>query len=134
MPAAQYDFSIEQGSSHKLALVYKDNNGEPIDISNWCARLTWRTNQNITQIFSSENLDYSLYKFILDGPNGKLTLLLPANTTNNFGFSTAKYDLELQSDEDIYVGGGKYTIRLLYGTVTILKRKSKSDSLLDCAQ
>lgn len=132
MPAAQYDFSIEQGSSHKLALVYKDNNGEPIDISNWCARLTWRTNQNVTQIFTSENLDYSLYKFTLDGPNGKLTLLLPASTTNNFSFSTAKYDLELQSDEDIYVGGGKYTIRLLYGTVTILKRKSKLDSLLDC--
>lgn len=134
MPAAQYDFSIEQGSSHKLALVYKDNNGEPIDISNWCARLTWRTNQNVTQIFTSENLDYSLYKFTLDGANGKLTLLLPASTTNSFSFSTAKYDLELQSDEDIYVGGGKYTIRLLYGTVTILKRKSKLDSLLDCTQ
>lgn len=132
MPAAEYNFNIEQGTSFKLALVYKDDNGNPIDISNWCARLIWRTNTNATQVFTTENIDYSVYKFTLDGANGKLTLLLPASTTNDFSFTTAKYDLELQSDADLYVGGGKYTIRILYGTVTILKRKSKSDALLDC--
>lgn len=132
MPAAEYNFTIEQGGSFKLSLIYKDDNGEPIDITRWCARLVWRTNTNITQVFSTENLDYSVYKFILEGSTGKLTLLLPAHTTNDFAFSTAKYDLELQSHDDYYAEGGKYTIRLLYGSVNILKRKSKSDNLLDC--
>lgn len=132
MPAAEYNFSVEQGSSFKLALVYKDDSGSPINITGWCARLIWKTNANITQVFTTENIDYSVYKFTIDGANGKLTLLFPASTTNSFAFTNAKYDLELQSDDDFYSEGGKYIIRILYGTVTILKRKSKTDTLLDC--
>lgn len=132
MAASKYDFSIEQGSSFKLSLVYKDDNGNPVDLTNWCARLTWKTNTNVTQTFSSENIDYSVYKFIIEPLLGKLTLLIPASTTNSFSFNTAKYDLELQSDDDLYSGGGKYIIRLLYGNVNIVKRFSQSDSLLEC--
>ena len=50
-------------------------------------------------------------------------------------FTNAKYDLELQSDTDHYAsgsGGGKFTTRLLYGTVTVNKRFSKSSTALDC--
>lgn len=132
MAASKYDFSIEQGSSFKLSLVYKDDNGNPVDLTDWCARLTWKTNTNVTQTFSSENIDYSVYKFVIEPLLGKLTLLIPASTTNSFGFNTAKYDLELQSDDDLYSGGGKYIIRLLYGNVSIIKRFSQSGSLLEC--
>ena len=62
----------------------------------------------------------------------KINLLFPANTTNGFDFNTAKYDLELQSDEDHYSQGGKFVIRLLYGTVTIQRRYSKSNQALEC--
>jgi len=132
MAASKYDFSIEQGSSFKLSLVYKDDNNNPIDLTNWCARLTWKTNTNITQTFSTENIDYSVYKFSIEPLLGKITLLIPASTTNSFGFNSAKYDLELQSDDDLYVGGGKYIIRLIYGTVSIVKRFSQSSTLLEC--
>lgn len=132
MAASKYDFSIEQGSSFKLSLVYKDDNNNPIDLTNWCARLTWKTNTNTTQTFSTENIDYSVYKFIIEANIGKITLLIPATTTNSFLFNTAKYDLELQSDDDLYTGGGKSIIRLLYGTVTVVKRFSQSTTLLDC--
>jgi len=132
MAASKYDFSIEQGSSFKLSLVYKDDNNNPIDLTNWCARLTWKTNTNTTQTFSTENIDYSVYKFIIEANIGKITLLIIATTTNSFSFNTAKYDLELQSDDDLYTGGGKSIIRLLYGTVTVVKRFSQSTTLLDC--
>lgn len=132
MSASKYDFPIEQGSSFRLAIIYKDKNKQVVDISNWCARLTWTTNSGNTQIFTTENTDLSLYSFSIDGPNGKLTLLLPASTTNNFNFSTAKYDLELQSDEEIYSGGGKYTARILYGIISIVKRFSGSGESLEC--
>jgi hypothetical protein len=132
MAASKYDFSIEQGSSFKLSLVYKDDNGNPVDLTDWCARLTWKTNTNITQTFSSENIDHSVYKFIIEPLLGKLILLIPASTTNSFNFNTAKYDLELQSDDDLYSGGGKYIIRLLYGNIGIVKRFSQSSSLLEC--
>lgn len=132
MAASKYDFSIEQGSSFKLSLIYKDSDKNIIDITNWCARLTWRTNNGGTQIFTTENTDTSLYSFIIDGINGKITLLLPSNITNSFNFLTAKYDLELQSPDDLYAGGGKYTTRLLYGTINLIKRFSQSGQSLDC--
>jgi hypothetical protein len=132
MSAAQYDFSIEQGSSFRLSLVYKDSNGVAIDITNWCARLIWKTNSNLTQTYSSGNADVSNYKFTIDGPNGKLLLEFPATTTNGFDFTSAKYDLELQSDNDFYSSGGKYTIKLLFGNASIVKRYSKSTTVLGC--
>jgi hypothetical protein len=133
MPASKYDFSIEQGSSFRLSLIYKDTNNNPIDLTNWCARLIWTTNNNQTQMFITTNTDYSIYKFFLDPLLGKITLLIPAETTNKFTFNTAKYDLELQSDEDFYAGGGKDIIRLLSGTVNINKRYSKFSNNIDCS-
>jgi hypothetical protein len=140
MSAANYDFSIEQGTSYRLTFIYKDSDGNAIDITNWCARLVMKTaykdiakkSLSSTIIYSSTNTDYSQYKFYIDGIEGKVTLLFPADTTNNFDFDTAKYDLELQSPDDFYTNGGNYTIRILYGLITIAKRNSGSAIVLDC--
>lgn len=140
MSAANYDFSIEQGTSYRLTFVYKDSDGNPIDITNWCARLVMKTaykdiakkNLSSTIIYSSTNTDYSQYKFYIDGADGKVTLLFPADTTNDFDFDTAKYDIELQSPEDFYAQGGHYTLRILYGIISIIKRHSGSILGLDC--
>ena len=132
MAASKYDFDIEQGSSFKLSLIYKDSNKIPINLTGWCARLVCTTNANSTLIFSSTNLDYAIYKFQIDEPNGKLTLLLPSETTNTFAFKSAKYDFELQSPDDLYAGGGKYTTRILYGVINIIPRFSNSSQNLSC--
>jgi hypothetical protein len=58
--------------------------------------------------------------------------MMPSSTTNSFNFNTAKYDLELQSPDDLYAGGGKYTTRLLFGTVNIVKRFSQAQQPLNC--
>lgn len=132
MSAKQYDFSIEQGSSFRLALIYKDENNNIIDLTGYCARLILKVAGNEYKTFNSLNADYTEYKFTIDGPQGALNLLIPATSTNNYTFSSAKYDLELQSPQDLYSGGGKYTIRVLYGTISIIKRFSQSTTLLDC--
>ena len=132
MAASKYDFAIEQGTSFKISLIYKDADGNPVNLTNWCARLIWKTNTNTTQVFSSDSTDYGVYKFIIEPIIGKLTLMIPSTTTNSFAFNSAKYDLELQSPDDLYNGGGKYTTRLLFGTVSIVKRFSQSTSQLEC--
>jgi len=132
MAAKQYDFSIEQGTSFRLSLTYKDSNGNVIDLTGYCARLILKIGGNEYKTFSTLNVDYTEYKFVIDAAQGTLTLLIPANITNTYSFSSAKYDLELQSPQDLYVGGGKYTIRVLYGTVSIIKRFSQSSTMLDC--
>lgn len=132
MAASKYDFDIEQGSSFRFSLIYKDSSKNVIDLTGWCARLVWTTSSNTTKIFSSTNTDYSIYKFEIDGINGKLSLLIPSTTTNTFNFKSAKYDLELQSPDDLYAGGGKYTARILYGVINIVPRYSNSSQNLGC--
>jgi hypothetical protein len=132
MSAKKYDFSIEQGTSFRFSITYKDSDGVPLNLTNYCARLIWTTNDGIVSTFSTQNNDYSQYKFTIDGPNGQLLLLFPAESTNDFNFNTAKYDLELQSPNDVYAGGGKEVVRLLYGIITITKRYSLINTQLDC--
>jgi hypothetical protein len=132
MAASKYDFPIEQGSSFKLSLVYKDSDDNVVDLTGWCSRLIWVTNTGTTQVFTTENVNDTSYNFTIDGTNGKIILLIPANTTNLFNFFGAKYDLELQSPEELYAGGGKYTIRLLYGDIEIVKRYTRSGTALEC--
>ena len=131
MAAAKYDFDIEQGSSFTISFTYKDSTNTVVNISNWCARIIMTTSDNQTITYSS-GITSSSYKMSLDGPTGKITLLLPAITTNNFTFKTAKYDLELESDDVLYSGGGNYTNRILYGVITIVKRISNNSTILDC--
>lgn len=133
MPASQYNFSIEQGSSFRLSITYKDSDQNPIDLTGYCARLTWKTTNGDVAVFSTTDLSYTNYKFVIDGPNGNLLLLIPIATTNSYDFKTARYDLELQSPTELYPGGGKQTIRILYGTVTITKRYSETEAVLDCS-
>ena len=131
MAASKYDFSIEQGSSFRFSIIDKDTEGNIIDISNYCARLIWTTNEGTVYTFSTDHTGTD-YKFSIDGSNGQILLLLPASTTNNFHFNTAKYDLEIQSPNQLYVGGGYHTSRILYGVITITKRYSLIPSILEC--
>lgn len=134
MAASKYDFSIEQGTSFKMTFTFKNDDGTLMNINGWCARMTWKTNTSTTYVFNTNNIDYDVYKFILDEANSKMSLLIPANVTNNFNFATAKYDLELQSPDMLYApSGGNYTLRILFGVITIIKRYSKTDTMLDCA-
>lgn len=130
MSAGKYDFSIEQGTSFTLSLVYKNSEGNPVNLTGWCARLVWKTNSGI-ETFTTETVSAN-YRFEMDEPNGKIVLQFPASVTNNFTFSSAKYDLELQSPDDLYNGGGKYTTRILSGTITIVKRFSQTNTNLEC--
>lgn len=132
MAASKYDFAIEQGTSFKISLIYKDANGIPVNLTGWCARLIWKTNTFGSYAFTTDNTD-GVYSFSIDGENGKLTLMFPALYTNSFNFASAKYDLELQSPDELYDGGGKYTTRILFGTINIVKRFSQSNDALECS-
>lgn len=132
MAAGKLDFNIEQGTSFEMSFTYTDDNDDPVDLTDWCARLVWTSNVG-TETFTTDNVDYSTYKLSIDALLGKITLQFPASTTNEFDFKTTKYDLELQSPDDLYTGGGKITLRLLYGTITIIKRFSQISSNLACS-
>jgi hypothetical protein len=132
MGAQKYDFSIEKGVSFKISLTYKDPDNQPIDLTGWCARLIWRDNNNSVRTFITTNTNLDEYKFDINALLGTITLFLPATTTNDLNFATAKYDLELQSPQELYSGGGFNVYRWLYGKITIVNRYSQSPQLPDC--
>ena len=54
MAASRYDFAIEQGSTFRLSLVYKDANKDIVNLTGWCARLTWKNNKGNSYQFIKE--------------------------------------------------------------------------------
>ena len=132
MAATQYNFSIEQGSSFTISLIYKDSSGSPIDLTGWCARLVMVTDNNETMTFVTTNSVVGSYSFTLGGALGTIVLQIPASVTNTYDFDAGKYDLELESINNLYSGGGHEIIRLLYGDISIIKRYSENTILLDC--
>lgn len=132
MSSSQYNFPIDQGSSFSLVLINKDKDGNIVDLTGYCARFIMTTSTGNTYIFNTENTDYTAYKFFIESNLGKISLLIPASVTNSYLFDNATYDLEIQSPNDHYIDGGKYTERIMHGIITINKRFSKSSTLLDC--
>lgn len=130
MPAANYNFSIEQGSAYKLVFIYADENNNRIDIRNYCVTMQWLTNNGDIYTFSNKYTgdDYDFRS----NADGSIVLQLPARTTNNYTFESFVYDLDLQEPSEQYPGGGLTTYRLATGSVSIIKRNIPT-ILPDCA-
>lgn len=122
MPAGNYDLQIEQGVSYSLNITYSDSGNIPIDLNALsCARMQWNTNLNTSHQFTTNNTNSGLYNFTFNPPeSGVISFKIPASITAGYNFTTANYDLELETVADFYAGGGPQVIRLLQGTVTVL--------------
>lgn len=131
MPAANYSFTIEKGTAFVISFEYKDDNNLPINLTNWCARLRWKDNQNNIKTFVS-NTRNSQYEFIIEPLLGKLILRIPASQTASYTFTSASYDLELQEPNDLYSGGGKKVFRILQGDVSVIERNVPDTDAFSC--
>jgi hypothetical protein len=123
MSAATYNFSIEQGTSFGLTFQYANSGNVPIDLSSFsCARMQWNTDIDTVYQFTTNNTNSGLYLFEFDSPlsSGIINFKVPASITAGYNFTTASYDLELESISDFYPGGGPQVIRLLEGSITII--------------
>lgn len=133
MPAAEYNFTIEKGTSFVIAFEYKDDNNIPIDITNWCARIRWIEDQETpvirTFVTNTRNNDY---EFTIDPLLGKVVLKLSAAFTASLNFLNARYDFELQEPNDLFSGGGKKIFRILQGNVALLIRNVPGDDAFAC--
>lgn len=121
MPAANYNFTIEKGTAFVISFEYKDNDENPINLTNWLARLRWKDNQDNIKTFHS-NTRNSEYEFTITPLQGKITLKIPAGQTAAYTFQNAVYDLELQEPNDLYSGGGRKVFRILEGSISTIER------------
>lgn len=120
MPAASYNFSIEQGSDFQVVFQYIDENNKFVNLTNYYIVLKFITNNNIIYTFDnmSQSIDYKLVGNTL----GKITLDIPARITNTYTFTSAVYDLDIQEPNEQYPGSGYRKYRLSQGSISIVKR------------
>jgi hypothetical protein len=122
MAAGKYSFTIEQGTTHKFTIEYKDSNSNPVDLSYYHGRMQIRPDyaDNTSNVYltlsSSLDTDGSGLNFNgLEGTtpkeSGSIGIYISADKTATLNFDEAYYDLEIYS--------GSEATRLLEGIVTL---------------
>lgn len=120
MAAGKYSFTIEQGSTVEIPLIYKDNQGVPVNLTQYSAKMQIRDSYGSTPpiitLSSSLNLDGTGLD-LSNAVSGGITIYIASCTSSMFNFSEAIYDL------DIISGSGDCPIinRILEGKVRLSK-------------
>ncbi len=110
MTAGKLDLTIEQGTTFRRELVWKDASNTPINLTGYSARMQVREHLSSQTAFLE--LSTSNSRISITAAQGKLVLEIPANITETLTHPTGVYDLELEA------ANGTVT-RLLQGRVTI---------------
>lgn len=136
MPAAEYNFFIEQGSNFDITFQYLDENNNSVPLSSIedCVILKFQPDDlGIVKFpmitYSSSPTDPSLNKINI-GPNGQILLSLKYSDTKDFGWNTARYDLYLIQNKNSSSTGQKKQYRLSTGIISLVKVATSVD--IDC--
>ena len=116
MAAAQYDFTIEQGSKFTLPLEWRSDGGAPVDITGYSVRMQIRQSVNAPDVLLEATTANGL--FSIDGPAGRLTLTLPSSLTAAISWSRGRYDIEL-------VDPAGEARRLIQGSVSVSREVTR---------
>ena len=128
MAAGKYNFTIEQGTTVKLELAYKDASGSAIDLSGYSGRMQIRPdfadNTKTSYIYLSSSLAADGTGLNFSGSNGTTSpasgtigLFISAASSSALNFETAFYDIELES--------GSIVTRLLQGTIKLSREVTR---------
>lgn len=88
------NLTFSQGATWKLTMTYTNNEGAPVDLTNYTARMQARTS------FEAGTAALSLTSnsgIALGGTAGTIDLLVPATTTAAIAAEQYVYDLEIES-------------------------------------
>jgi subtilisin-like proprotein convertase family protein len=135
MPAANYNFVIEQGSDFSIDFIYRDENGSVVDLTGKCVVFQFAftgdldTGECSKYILSSQaNANYDTDNWSVTANNsGLIRIKLGAELTKNFTRVSAVYDLDVISQTD-----NLRNIRLSTGIITIVPRNFSNINLTGC--
>lgn len=116
MAAGTYDFEIEQGTTFNKEFIWKDVNGDPVNLSGYTARMQVRGTVSSADVLLSMTTENS--RITLGGAAGTIDLDLTAADTAGITWRRGVYDLELVSSN------GTVT-RLLQGVITISREVTR---------
>lgn len=109
MTAGIYNFTIDQGSTWTLQLVYNDPQGAPINLSGYTAKMQVRRKfDSATAVLTLATGGQGI---TITGPTGTINLIATDEQTGAIEGGLYVYDLELDN-------GGAIT-RLIQGQITV---------------
>lgn len=126
MAAGRYSFIIEEGATLNFEINWKDEDGNPINLTDYHSRMQIRPAvESSTVLLSlSSSLAEDGTGILLSGSNGTTPLqsgsigvYIAAATTEGLDFNEAYYDLEMVKDD--------YVVRLLEGKVKLSKNVTR---------
>lgn len=125
MAAGIYNFTIEQGATFIRTFIYKDSDGNPINLGEATAlRMQIRENVGSTSPVTGGTFSISSGDgFSIQTPAGgstqnQFTLTISAATTTAYTFTTAVYDIEYEDSNNVVT-------RLLQGKIKLSKEVTR---------
>lgn len=116
MPAASYDFDIEQGATLIKQFVWKDSTGTPVNLTGFIANMQVRQSASSPDVLLA--LSTTTGGITITPLLGKITLTFTATMTAAIAWRRGKYDLELTSND------GTVT-RLIEGEINVSKEVTR---------
>jgi hypothetical protein len=116
MTAGIYNFTIDQGSTFYLNLIYQDSNGVPINLTGNTARMQLR--RTFTSPVADLTLTTASGAIVITGATGNILITITDELTGTLEPGFYLYDLELDN-------GGVIT-RLIQGQVTLAQQVTLS--------
>ena len=126
MAAGKYSFNIEQGSTVKFDVTYKDSSDDPIDLTGYQGRMQIKDAAGGTTTYLSlssslgpcgSGLNFSGSTGLLPPTSGTIGVIISSATSSLLSFNQVSHDLEIAS------GSGDCAIvtRLIEGNIKLIK-------------
>lgn len=115
MGVAVHNFTIEQGSVFNHIIIYRDADGNPVDLTGFTATMQIRQTKEASSVI--QELSTSNGFLVLGGVNGTITINLPADVSDALDFVWGRYDLELYPNGDT-----TQAVRLVEGKINLSKQ------------
>lgn len=115
MTAAVYTFAIEQGTDYDKTLIWRDNTGNPVNLTGYTARMQLRpsvSSETVLLDLTTENGGITL-----GGATGEITLHFTESNTSPV-VKGGVFDLEM-------IIGGKVK-RLVQGSITVSREVTRN--------
>jgi hypothetical protein len=111
----RYDLRFNQGSRFELPINVTES-GVTKDLTNWTARMQIRQFKDSATVLA----DYTILngRITVNGPTGRVTVLVPASVTDGYEWGDGVYDLEIVAPDGD-------AIRIMEGTVSFSKQVTR---------
>jgi hypothetical protein len=116
MAAGNYDFEVEQGATINKQFVWKDSNGDEVDLTGYTARMQVRRSIPSDEVLFSATTENG--RIDLGGAAGTITLDVSAIDSAAIVWRRGVYDLEL-------VASNGTVTRLLQGQITVSREVTR---------